>query len=153
MIHHEMVQAPVGSVSGRRMTDCAPTTDCLISHQTGKRKANRYGISIPTRYKMKLLHGFRGLGAAEYFRQYTDELWTPPFCELTCAQYGAFRRILMMFARSKNNLNSNFMIVTKKELGMHGISIHLLQQIKTKTNVLDISLISDDGEINDLDWL
>ncbi len=152
VISDEMVQAHVGFVSGRRMTDCAPTTDGLISHQTGKRKANRYGISIPTQYKMKLLHGFRGMGAAEYFRQYTDELWTPPFCELTCAQYGAFRRILMMFARSKNNLQSNFMIVTKKELGMHGISIHLLQQIKTKTSVLDISLISDDGEINDLEW-
>ncbi len=54
---------------------------------------------------------------------------------------------------SKVTLNANFMIVTKKELLMHGISIHLLQQIKTKTDVLDISLISDDGEISDLDWL
>ena len=130
-----------------------PEDGRLVSHQTGKRRANRYGISIPPRYKSKLLHGFRGIGAAEYFRQYTDELWTPPYCELTCAQYGAFRRILMMFTRSKNTLNSNFMIVTKKELDMHGISINLLQQIKTKTDVLDISLISDDGEINDLDWL
>ena len=135
------------------MNKLAPTTDGLISQQTGKRKANRYGISIPSNYKTKLLHGFRGIGAAEYFRQYTDELWTPPYCEFTCAQYGAFRRILMMFARSKNNLQSNFMIVTKKELSMHGISINLLQQIKTKTSVLDISLLSDDGEINDLDWL
>ena len=135
------------------MNECASTADVLVSHQTGKRKANRYGISIPTHYKSNLLHGFRGIGAAEYFRQHTDELWTPPFCELTCAQYGAFRRILMMFARSKNNLQSNFMIVTKKELAMHGVSINLLQQIKTKTDVLDISLLSDDGEINDLDWL
>ena len=135
------------------MNKRAPATDGLISQQTGKRQANRYAISIPTQYKKKLLHGFRGIGAAEYFRQYTDELWTPPFCELTCAQYGAFRRILMMFARSKNSLQSNFMIVTKKELAMHGVSINLLQQIKTKTDVLDISLISDDGEINNLDWL
>ncbi len=127
--------------------------DGLISRQSGKQKANRYAISIPTQYKKKLLHGFRGIGAAEYFRQHTDELWTPPYCEFTCAQYGAFRRILMMFARSKNNLHSNFMIVTKKELLMHGISINLLQQIKTKTSVLDISLLSDDGEINDLEWL
>ena len=130
-----------------------PGEGSLTSCQTGKRKANRYGISIPTQYKEKLLHGFRGKGAAQYFRQHTDELWTPPFCELSCAQYGAFRRILMMFSRSKNNLNSNFMIVTKKELEMHGISHHLLQQIKTKTDVLDISLITNDGEINDIDWL
>lgn len=135
------------------MNKLAPTTDGLISQQTGRKKANRYAISIPTQYKKKLLHGFRGIGAAEYFRQHTDELWTPPYCEFTCAQYGAFRRILMMFARSKNNLHSNFMIVTKKELLMHGISINLLQQIKTKTSVLDISLLSDDGEINDLGWL
>jgi len=127
--------------------------DGLVSNQTGKRKANRYAISIPPQFKSKLLHGFRGKGPAEWFRQHTDELWTPPYCELTCAQYGAFRRILMMFTRSKNTLNSNFMIVTKKELLMHGISIHLLQQIKTKTDVLVISLLSDDGEIDDLDWL
>ena len=122
----------------------------LVAHQTGKRTANRYGISIPTHYHEKILKGFRGIGSAEFFRQHTDELWTPPFCEFTCAQYGAFRRILMMFTRSKNNLHGNFMIVTKKELKMHGISLDLLEQIKTKTTLLDISLISDDGEINDL---
>ena len=134
------------------MTDHTPQTESAT--QCGRRRtAHRYGMSIPVQYKQKLLHGFRGLGAAEYFRQYTDELWTPPFNELTCAQYGAFRRILMMFARSKNSLNQNFILVTKKELKMHGISVHLLEQIKTKTDVLDISLVSDDGEISDLDWL
>jgi len=122
----------------------------LVAQQTGKRTANKYGISIPAHYHEKILKGFRGIGSAEFFRQHTDELWTPPFCELTCAQYGALRRILMMFARSKKNLHENFMIVTKKELLMHGISLHLLEQIKTKTTILDISLISDDGEINDL---
>ena len=135
------------------LLDGEPKEVGLTSKQTGKRKAIRYAISIPQQFKSKLLHGFRGNGAAEYFRQYTDELWTPPYCELTCAQYGALRRIFMMFTRSKNTLNSNFMVVTKKELLMHGISIHLLQQIKTKTDVLIISLLSDDGEINDLDWL
>ena len=58
----------------------------------------------------------------------------------------------MMFARSKNSLNQNFILVTKKELKMHGISVHLLEQIKTKTDVLDISLVSDDGEISNLPW-
>lgn len=125
----------------------------LVAHQSGKRVANRYAISIQVNYRGKILTGFRGFGAAEFFRQHTDELWTPPFCELTCAQYGAFRRILMMFTRSKKNLRGNFMIVTIKELKSHGISLHLLEQIKTKTDVLDISLISDDGEIKDLEWI
>ena len=125
----------------------------LVAKQTGKQVANKYGISIPAHYHEKILKGFRGIGSAEFFRQHTDELWTPPFCELTCAQYGAFRRILIMFTRSKKNLDANFMIVTNKELQMHGISLHLLQQIKTKTTILDISLISDDGEIKDLEWL
>ena len=125
----------------------------LVAHQTGKQLASRFAISIPVHYRKKILTGFRGLGAAEFFRQHTDELWTPPFCELTCAQYGAFRRILMMFTRSKKNLRGNFMIVTKKELKMYGISLHLLEQIRTKTDILDISLISDDGEIKDLEWL
>ncbi len=116
----------------------------------GKKTAVRYGISIPSTYHQKILTGFRGIGAADFFRQHTNELWTPPFCELTCAQYGAFRRILAMFTRDKRNLHSNFMVVTKKELKMHGISEHLLEQIRTKTSILDISLISDDGEINDL---
>ena len=99
-----------------------------------------------------LMVGFRGLGSAEFIRQHTDELWTPPFSELTCAQYGAFRRILMMFARSKAALTNNLIIVTKKELKMHGISEHLLAQLETKRTVLDISLLSDDGEIKDLEW-
>lgn len=118
--------------------------------KSGKRIANKYGISIPAHYHEKILTGFRGLGSAEFFRQHTDELWTPPFCEFTCAQYGAFRRILMMFTRSKKNLHENFMVVTKKELQMHGISLHLLEQIRTKTTILNIALISDDGEIKDL---
>lgn len=42
------------------------------------------------------------------------------------------------------------MVVTKKELQMHGISLHLLEQIRTKTTILNIALISDDGEIKDL---
>ena len=119
---------------------------------TRKKVANKYAISIPSKYREKILVGFRGIGSAEFFRQYTNELWTPPFCELTCAQYGAFRRILAMFTRDKHNLHGNFMIVTKKELQMHGISEHLLEQIRTKTTILDISLITDDGEINDLPW-
>ena len=57
-----------------------------------------------------------------------------------------------MFTRDKRNLHGNFMLVTKKELRMHGISEHLLEQIRTKTTILDISIISDDGEINDLPW-
>ena len=124
----------------------------LVAKQTGKRVASKYAISIPAHYREKILTGFRGIGSAEFFRQHTDELWTPPFCELTCAQYGAFNRILMMFTRSKKNLHGNFMIVTKKELKMHGISLHLLEQIRTKTTILDISLISDDGEIKHLEW-
>jgi hypothetical protein len=133
------------------MNETASQTGHAAPPNRRKRIAKLYGISIPTQYKQKLLHGFRGKGAAEYFRQYTDELWTPPFCELSCAQYGAFRRILMMFARSKKTLQQNFMLVTKKELKMHGITEHLLEQIRSKTDVLDISLITDDGEISDLD--
>jgi hypothetical protein len=122
----------------------------LRSRQSGKCVANRYAISIPVEYKEKMLQGFRGRGSAPFLRQFTDELWTPPHCELTCAQYGAFRRLLLMFARSKESIKSNLIIVTKKELKSHGISLPLLEQIKRKTGVLDISLISDDGEINDL---
>jgi len=123
-----------------------------IGNTPRKKVAIRYAISIPSKYREKILVGFRGIGSAEFFRQHTNELWTPPFCELTCAQYGAFRRILAMFTRDKHNLHGNFMLVTKKELQMHGISEHLLEQIRTKTTILDISLITDDGEINDLPW-
>ena len=124
----------------------------LTAHQTGKRTANRYMISIKPEYRKKILQNFRGQGAAEFFRQHTSELWTPPFSELTAAQYGAFRRLLMMFARHKDTVKSGNILTTKKELKSFGISCHLLAQIRTKVNVLDISLISDDGAIKDLPW-
>jgi hypothetical protein len=75
-----------------------------------------------------------------------------PFSELTCAQYGAFRRILMMIARHKDSLTTGNVMTTKKELKSFGISCHLLEQLKTKTDVLDIFLMADHGEIKDLPW-
>jgi hypothetical protein len=114
--------------------------------------AHRYLISITPDYRKRLMQNFRGRGAAEFFRQHTNELWTPPFSEMTAAQYGAFRRLLMMFARSKESIISGNILTTKKELKSLGISCHLLEQIGSRVNVLEISLLSDDGEINDLPW-
>lgn len=98
----------------------------------------------------KILTGFRGQGSAEFFRQYTDELWEAQFSALTCAEYGAFRRILAMFARSKKALKERMIVVTKKELKMHGISVHLLTQVGERMGHVDISLLTGSGEINDL---
>ena len=60
-----------------------------------------YCIKISPMYMEKILKSFRGKGSAEFFRQHTDELWDPYFSRLSAAEYGAFRRILAMFARSK----------------------------------------------------
>ena len=114
--------------------------------------ANRYFISLTPEYRKKILQNFRGEGAAQYFRQHTGELFTPPFSELTCAQYGALRRILMMFTRHKDSVSTGNIITTKKELKSFGITSHLLDKIGTKVNVLEISLITDDGENKDLPW-
>jgi len=119
---------------------------------SGKRTANRYLISVKREYQDNLLKWFRGRSSAQYFRQSTSELWTPPFSELTCAQYGAFRRILMMVARHKDNVTTGNILTTKKELKSFGITCHLLEQLRTKMDVLDIFLITDDGEISDLPW-
>ena len=116
----------------------------------GKRVANNYAITISPAYMTKILAGFRGKGAAEFFRQYTDDLWQPPFSEMTCADYGAVRRILSMFARSKAALRDNMIVVTAKELKMYGISIPRLRRLCTKWNVFDISLLTESGEIKDL---
>ena len=96
----------------------------------GKRTANRYSIQMNSHYKQKLITGFRGQGTAEFFRQYTSELWDPELGNLTCAQYGAFRRLLTMFMRDKKSLNQGLLETTTKELKNHGISRHLLH---TKT--------------------
>ena len=122
----------------------------LVAHQSGKRTANKYCIQISPTYMEKMLKGFRGKGAAEFFRQRTDELWDPPFSELSAAEYGAFRRILAMFARSKLSLKERSMVVTGKELKMHGISMHVLKQLCTKVMQVEISLLTDSGEIKDL---
>ena len=119
---------------------------------TRKKVANKYIVSVAPDFRKNILLNFRGQGAAPYVRQFTSELWDPAFFGLTCAQYGAFRRLLMMFARHKDSVKSGNVITTKKELMSFGITEHLLEQIKTKVNVLDISLVSDDGEISDFPW-
>ena len=98
----------------------------------------------------KILTGFRGYGSAEFFRQHTDELWSPEFSRLTVAEYGAFRRILALFTRSKMAIKENVIVVTAKELRMHGISLRVLQQLCAKLVHIEISLLTESGEIKDL---
>ena len=123
----------------------------LAARQTGKRKANNYYIKISPTYMAKILKGFRGKGSAEFFRQHTDELWDPHFSRLSAAEYGAFRRILSMFARSKKSLKENMIVVTAKELKMHGITLRVLKQLCANATHLKISLLTESGEIIDLD--
>ena len=98
----------------------------------------------------RILKAFRGRGAAEFFMQFTEELWESPYTDLTCAEYGAFRRILAMFARSKKTLQANMMVVTRKELRMHGISMNILNELADKLAILQISLLTESSEIKDL---
>ena len=122
----------------------------LVARQTGKRVANNYCIRISPTYMEKVLTGFKGKGSAEFFRQYTDELWDPHFSRLSAAEYGAFRRILAMFARSKKSLKERLIVVTAKELKMHGITLRVLKQLCANVTQLEISLLTDSGEIKDL---
>ena len=122
----------------------------LVAHQTGKRTANNYYIKISPTYMGKILKGFRGKGSAEFFRQHTDELWDPHFSRLSAAEYGAFRRILAMFTRSKRSLTENMIVVTAKELKMHGITLRVLKQLCSNVNHLQISLLTESGEIKEL---
>ena len=123
----------------------------IASVRPGKRIAYNYSIQISPTYMAKILKGFRGKGSAEFFRQHTDELWDPHFSRLSAAEYGAFRRILAMFARSKKSLKENLMVVTAKELKMHGITLRVLKQVCANVNHLKISLITETGEIKDLE--
>ena len=123
----------------------------IASVRPGKRIAYNYSIQISPTYMAKILKGFRGKGSAEFFRQHTDELWDPHFSRLSAAEYGAFRRILAMFARGKKSLKENLMVVTAKELKMHGITLRVLKQVCANVNHLKISLITETGEIKDLE--
>lgn len=123
----------------------------LVAPQTAKRTAYNYCIQISPTYMAKILQGFRGKGSAEFFRQHTDELWDPHFSRLSAAEYGAFRRILAMFARSKRALKENMIVVTGKELKMHGITMRVLRQLCANVSHLKISLLTESGEIKDLE--
>ncbi len=123
----------------------------IAAHRPGKRIAHNYCIQISPTYMANILKGFRGKGSAEFFRQHTDELWNPPFGQMTCADYGAFRRILGLFARSKQSLKDNMIVVTKKELNMHGISLAMLRRHCLQFGILQISLLTETGEIKDLE--
>lgn len=120
------------------------------SNRRKKRTANIYHIRINSCYLQKILTGFRGYGSAEFFRQHTDELWSPEFSRLSVAEYGAFRRILAMFTRSKMAIKENIIVVTEKELKMHGITMRVLRQLCANVNQLKISLLTESGEIKDL---
>lgn len=122
----------------------------IATHRPGKRIAYNYSIQISPTYMAKILKGFRGKGSAEFFRQHTDELWDPHFSRLSAAEYGAFRRILAMFARSKMALKENMIVVTAKELKMHGITLRVLKQLCANVHHLKISLLTESGEIKDL---
>lgn len=128
----------------------ADTAVDFVPRQAGKRVANNYCIRISPTYMAKALSGFKGKGSAEFFRQYTDELWDAHFSQLSVAEYGAFRRILAMFARSKRALMERMIVVTAKELQMHGISVRVLRQLCAHVTQLEISLLTDSGEIKDL---
>lgn len=132
------------------MTNVGDSVIDLVAHQTGKRVASDFCIQISPTYMAKILQGFRGKSSAEFFRQHTDELWKPPFSNMSCADYGAFRRILALFARSKQSIKENMIVVTKKELNMHGISLHMLRRHSMQPGILQISLLTDTGEIKDL---
>ena len=121
-----------------------------VRQQKKKRTANNYHIRINPHYMRKILTGFRGQGSAEFFRQHTDELWSAEFSRLSAAEYGAFRRILAMFARSKMAIKENIIVVTEKELKMHGITMRVLRQLCANVNQLEISLLTESGEIKDL---
>jgi len=123
----------------------------LVAHQAGQRTANNYCIKISSMYMEKILKGFRGKGSAEFFRQHTDELWDPYFSRLSAAEYGAFRRILAMFARSKRALNEKMIVVTDKELKMHGITMRVLKRLCANVTQLEISLLTESGEIKNLE--
>ncbi len=123
----------------------------LVAPQAGQRTANNYCIKISPMYMEKILKSFRGKGSAEFFRQHTDELWDPHFSRLSAAEYGAFRRILAMFARSKRSLNEKMIVVTGKELKMHGITMRVLKQLCANVTHLEISLLTESGEIKDLE--
>ena len=105
----------------------------------GSRKgaAQIYGIKLSGEYMSKALTGFRGEGSAEFFRQYTDELWDPDFNKLTAAEYGAFRRILAMFTRSKRSISHLQIETTVKELRSFGISLKLLTRICDKCDLIE----------------
>ena len=122
----------------------------FVARQSGKRVANNYCIQISPTYLTNILQGFRGKGSAEFFRQHTDELWDPHFSRLSAAEYGAFRRILAMFARSKRSLKERMIVVTAKELKMYGISVRVLRQLCANVTQLEISLLTDAGEIKEL---
>lgn len=131
------------------MTDNVLSAD-FAGRKTGKRVANNYIIQINGSYMQKILTGFRGEGSAQFFRQHTEELWDPIFSRLSIAEYGAWRRLLAMFARSRDAIQQRCIFVTAKELRMHGISLHILRRLGTNMPHVEISLLTESGEIKDI---
>ena len=47
-------------------------------------------------------------------------------------------------------IKESVMLVTDKDLRMHGITMRVLRQLSASVNQLEISLLTEPGEINDL---
>ena len=118
--------------------------------KAGKRVALLYVISIDSAYLAELLVGFRGEAAAQFFRQYTSDLHREPFSSWPAGTYGAWRKLLAMFAQDKDALRDCQLETTARGLKSNGIRPEHLKKIAGTLSAMTFSVRpwSDFGKLD-----
>ncbi len=118
---------------------------------TRKRERHLYAIKANQHWLHSLTHrSYLGKAGPTWWALQTGWLWNPTYTQLSASELGALVRIVCMFMRDRDSYNSCELLTDRKELRMHGISPHVLCGISKKFTHVEISLITEPGEIKEL---
>ena len=117
----------------------------------GKRQRFTYLIRAEPEWLHSLTHkSYLGKSGPTWWAMPTKWLWEPTYTQLSAAELGALIRIICMFMRDRDSYNSGELLTDRKELRMHGISPHVFCEISKNFMHVEISLVTESGEIKNL---
>ena len=138
------------STRSRRPSDTALT---LLPGGRSNRKRERliYVVKADATWLHDLtLSSYVAKGAPTWWRFFTKWLWTPPYSELSPAELGALVKIIGMFMRDRDAYSIGVFETHRKELRIHGLTDALIRKVSRKLGKLEISVLTEDGEIREL---
>ena len=115
-----------------------------------KRERFVYLIQAKPEWLHELTKGYRGKSSPSWWAYPTNWIWKPPYCDLSLVQRGALVTLISMFCRDRDAFNQGCFETHRKELRLHGLTDRVLRGISDNFEQIQISVISESGEIKNL---